>query len=68
MNEIIKTWNVLYKHPLTNEIVKAVVYAKDIGEARKKAIEYNVPTLKNSFYFEIISIEEKENEKWQNLL
>ena len=33
MNMIIKTWNVTYKHPFTNEIVKCLVYAKDKKEA-----------------------------------
>lgn len=58
MNTIIKTWNVTYKHPFTNEIVKSLVYAKDKKEATKKARSNNVPTHGNTFFYEIVSIEE----------
>ena len=60
MNTIIKTWNVTYKHPFTNEIVKTLVYAKDRKEAVKKARDNNVPTMGETFFYEIVSIEESE--------
>ena len=58
IDTIIKTWNVTYKHPFTNEIVKTVVYAKDQKEAAKKARDNNVPTRGETFFYEIVSIEE----------
>ena len=61
MNTIIKTWDVTYKHPFTNEIVKAFVYAKDRKEAVKKARNNNIPTHGNTFFYEIVSIEEVKN-------
>lgn len=59
MNTIIKTWNVTYKHPFTNKIVKTLVYAKDKKDATRKARENNVPTHGKTFYWEIVSIEEQ---------
>ena len=60
MNTTVKTWNVTYKHPFTNEIVKTVVYAKNRKEAVKKARDNNVPTMGETFFYEIVSIEELE--------
>lgn len=58
MNTIVKVWNVTYKHPFTNETVKTVVYAKNRKEAVKKARDNNVPTMGETFFYEIVSIEE----------
>lgn len=58
MNPELKAWKVTYKHPFTNELITAIVYAESESDARKKAIENNVPTYKNSFYFQIVSIDE----------
>lgn len=61
MNTIIKTWNVTYKHPFTEEVVNALVFAKNRKEAVKKARENNVPTRGETFFYEIVSVEEAEN-------
>ena len=58
MNDKMKVWNITYKHPKTGEIVRATTYAEDEASARKRAMELNVPTMKESFYWEIVSVVE----------
>lgn len=58
MENNVKTWEVIYKHPFTGKIVKSFVYGKTKKEAVKKAQKINTPTQGNSFYWEIVSIEE----------
>lgn len=57
--ESVKTWDVTYKHPITGEKLKTVVFAKNLKEAREKAFADNTPTQGNSFYWEIDSVEER---------
>lgn len=53
-----KTWKVTYKHPSTEKTVTALVYGKTKKEAVKKARANNTPTQGNSFFWEIVSVEE----------
>lgn len=54
----IKSWNVTYKHPFTGKEIKAIVYGETKKQAVKQARANNVPTKGESFYWEIVSIEE----------
>ena len=54
----IKSWKVTYRHPRTNEEVNAIVHAENRNEAWTKACKDNVPTRGDSFFWEIVSIEE----------
>ena len=58
MENNIKSWNVIYKHPFTGEEVKTIVYGETKKQATKQARANNVPTNVGSFYWEIVSIEE----------
>lgn len=58
MENDVKTWVVIYKHPTTGETVKGFVYAKTKKEAVKKARKNNTPTQEESFFWEIVSVEE----------
>lgn len=55
---IIKSWKVTYRHPLTGEEVKAIVHAENRNEAWVKACKDNVPTVRDSFFWQIVSVEE----------
>ena len=54
----IKSWNVIYKHPFTGQELKSIVFAETKKQATKQARANNVPTKGESFYWEIVSIEE----------
>lgn len=54
----IKSWKVTYRHPLTGEEVNAIVHAENKNEAWVKACKDNVPTVRDSFFWHIASIEE----------
>lgn len=58
MDTNVKSWEVLYRHPFTGETVKAVVHGETKKQAMKQARENNVPTTGQSFFWEIISVEE----------
>ena len=58
MENNIKTWRVTYQHPITGEVVKALVYAPDKKGAAKQAFENNVPTMGKSYFWKIVSVEE----------
>lgn len=59
MENEVKTWTVIYKHPFTGKTVKTVVFSRDKSEAMQQAMKNNVPTRGDSFFWEIESIEEK---------
>lgn len=59
MENNVKTWEVTYKHPSTGKLVTAFVYGKTKKEAVKKARDNNTPTQGNSFFWEIVSVEER---------
>lgn len=59
MENNIKTWEVVYRHPTNGEEKKTVVFATSKKQATKMARENNVPTMGKSFFWEIVSIEEK---------
>ena len=58
MENNIKTWRVTYQHPITGEIVTALVYAPNKKEAVKQAMENNVPTVGKSFFWRIVEVSE----------
>lgn len=58
MENSVKTWEVVYKHPFMEETIKTLVYGKDKKEAVKKARKNNVPTHNNTLFWEIVSVSE----------
>ena len=58
MNSKPKWWTVVYKHPFNGNKMKAAVFGRDKGEAMQQAMENNVPTYGNSFFWEIESLME----------
>lgn len=59
MEHEVKTWTVIYRHPFNGKTVNTVVFGRDRKEAMKQAMENNVPTRGESFFWEIVSIKEK---------
>lgn len=60
MENDVKTWIVTYKHPSTGETVNGIEYAKTKKQAVKQARKHNTPTQGNSFFWEIVSVEEQD--------
>ena len=62
MENDVKTWEITYKHPFTGKTAKSFVYARTKKEAVKKARENNTPTRGETFFWEIVSVEEFKQE------
>lgn len=58
MNDVVKSWVVTYRHPISGKTLRGIEHAATKRQATQKAMDHNTPTENGSFFWEIESVEE----------